>query len=43
MTGLPLRCARCQQPIAPGEEQEVPVEQATASSLLWVHRGPCPE
>jgi len=42
MTPLPIRCARCQQPIAHGQQQEVPEEQATASSLVYVHRDPCP-
>jgi hypothetical protein len=42
MTPLPIRCARCQQPIRPGQAEEVGEEQGTSASLVYIHRGPCP-
>lgn len=41
MTGQVL-CARCQKPIAAGQEQEVSAEQGTAANLVFIHRQPCP-
>jgi hypothetical protein len=40
MTGQVL-CARCQKPITPGQEQEVPEEQGTAANLVFIHRTAC--
>lgn len=42
MTPLPIRCARCQQPLTRSQAEEVGEEQGTASSLVYIHRGPCP-
>jgi len=42
VTPLPIRCARCQQPLTRGQAEEVGEHQATASSLVYVHRGTCP-
>lgn len=42
MNALPIRCARCQQSIQPGQQWEVPEEQGTASSLVYIHRDACP-
>jgi hypothetical protein len=36
-----MRCARCQQPIKSGQEQEVPEEQATSANLVYIHRYEC--
>jgi hypothetical protein len=39
MTTATLRCARCEQPMDPGQEVAVDVEQGTsASPTLVVHR-----
>jgi hypothetical protein len=43
MNVFPLRCARCQQPLTAGEAEEVGEEQGTSASLVYIHRGPCPQ
>lgn len=42
MSPLPIRCARCQQPLTRDQAVEVDEAQATASSLVYIHRGQCP-
>lgn len=39
MSALPLRCARCQQPLTTEGAEEVSEEQGTSASLVYVHRG----
>jgi hypothetical protein len=38
---LPLRCARCQQPVEPKDAREVGEEQGTSANLVFVHKGGC--
>jgi hypothetical protein len=40
-TATALRCARCQQPLQAADAEEVPVEQGTSSSLLYIHKDGC--